>query len=228
MSKRLLWCISIAFTLSLLLLGACYGGWEVPKGQPAQIKSPVNYDPNLSDPFFESEERSHPWWIIKHRDGHFEDTTSDKRPEKEPPRVKHTAECFITALEPGRDKDLVSRDTDLATFCEAKLLDVNMIDLLIHAKNMAYVDALRVRIRNGMFACRYWTFYIRPGKADWIWTTKRQKLTLDKKVHRKGDVIKGKIAFECAQEPTNPKYVEKWGRNPTTIKVKGVFKTILE
>jgi len=47
-------------------------------------------------------------------------------------------------------------------------------------------------------------------------------------VYRNGDVIKGKIDFECVQEPTNREYIEKWGSDPTTIKVYGVFKTIVE
>lgn len=222
--------IALAAVLTLLLLGHSIadnlkygiGSWQVPSGQPAQMSSRVDHDPKLTDPFFKSNEWSYPYWIIKHADGHFESTSSvDERPVKEPPRVKHTAKCFITALEYGRD-------TDSVRFCEAKLLAVNVIDLLIHEKNMAYVDALRVQIRNGMFTCQYWTFYKWPGKADWIWTTKRQELTLEKKVYRKGDVIKGKIAFECVEEPTNPKYIEKWSRNPTTIKVYGVFKTVLE
>ena len=78
---------------------------------------------------------------------------------------------------------------------------------------------------------RYRTEYpiaTRPDPAL-IWTTKRQKLTLDKNVYRKGDVIKGRIDFECVEEPTNPKYIEKWGKIiPSSITVKGVFKTILE
>ena len=105
-----------------------------------------------------------------------------------------------------------------------------MIDLFIHESNPGEDDALRVQIRNGRFTCQYWAEYpvrTRPDPAL-IWTTKRQKLTLDKNVYRKGDVIKGRIDFECVEEPTNPKYVEKWGKIPLTITVKGVFKTILK
>ncbi len=79
-----------------------------------------------------------------------------------------------------------------------------------------------------MFRCQFWNLYQIPRLADMVWTTKRQELTLDKEVYGKGDVIKGRIDFECVQEATNPKYVEKWGRTPTTIKVYGVFKTILK
>lgn len=61
-----------------------------------------------------------------------------------------------------------------------------------------------------------------------LWTTKRQELTMDRKMYRKGDLIKGRIDFECLQEPTSPKYIEKWGRDARTIKVQGVFKTIVE
>jgi hypothetical protein len=61
-----------------------------------------------------------------------------------------------------------------------------------------------------------------------LWRDSSQKLTLDKKVYPKGDVIKGRIEFECLEEPTNPKYIEGWGRHLTTIKVYGVFKAIVE
>jgi hypothetical protein len=61
-----------------------------------------------------------------------------------------------------------------------------------------------------------------------IWTTKQQKLTLDKKTYSKGDVVKGKIDFECAESTTDPKWIEKYGPNPITIKVFGVFKTIVK
>jgi hypothetical protein len=196
------------------------GTWEVPSGQPTQMQSQVDYDRKLTDPFFKSNKWSYPWYIIKHPDGHFEDTRSDKRPKKEPPRLKHTANCFSTAY----------GGAHLLRFCEAKLLDPNMIDLLIHESNPAYIDAVRVEIRNEMFSCQYWAMYKvgfkrRPGT---IWTTTRQELTLDKKIYRKGDVIKGKIELECVEEPTNPEYIEKWGKNPKTIKVYGVFKTIVE
>jgi hypothetical protein len=135
--------------------------------------------------------------------------------------VKHTAECFIASSKYGRDKDLV-------TFCEARLLDVNMMDLLIHEKNMAYIDALKVRIRNGMFTCQYWTFY-KWKRGHLMWKTKRQELILDKKVYRKGDVIKGRIDFECVEEEAmGLKGIEKYDREPTSYKVYGVFKTIVE
>lgn len=61
-----------------------------------------------------------------------------------------------------------------------------------------------------------------------VWTTKRQELTLDKTEYRKGDVIKGRIDFECLQEATRPGFIERHGKWLLTIKIYGVFKTIVE
>jgi hypothetical protein len=140
---------------------------------------------------------------------------SNKRPKS------HTAKCFSTSREGGTGKHLVIH-------CDARLVDANMIDLLIHHSNAADDDALRVLIKKEFFTCQYWTLNKGRGEPDWIWTTKGQKLTLDKKTYRKGDVIKGRIDFECVQEPTNPEYIDHWGKDPRIIKVYGVFKTIVK
>ncbi|MEW6533818.1 MAG: hypothetical protein AB1473_23515 [Thermodesulfobacteriota bacterium] len=194
-------------------LGYGVGSWEVPPGQPDQIWSQVDYDANLSDPFFESNEWSYPYGG--------QVVTSGMWPEGEdPPRLKHTAKCFSTSFG-GREHRV--------RFCEVKLLDVNMIDLFIHdTTKPAYFDKLRVHIRNGMFMCQYSTVYKDSTNVGLIWTTKRQELTLDKKSYHKGDTIKGRIDFECVQEISNPKYVGKWGRNPKSIKVYGVFNAIVQ
>ncbi|AFM26882.1 hypothetical protein [Desulfomonile tiedjei] len=180
-----------------------------PSGQPEQMVSRIDYDPKLTDPFFKVNEWSYP-------DYDLEGTPLHKRP-KNPPRLRHTAKCFSTSL--GQEHRV--------RFCEAKLLD-GVIDLFIHEDNPAFFDQLTIRIRNGMFTCQYWTGYKAPGKGDWIWTTKRQELTLDKKVYEKGDLIKGRIDFECAEKPTNPKYIWKYGDYLATIKVYGVFRTIVK
>ena len=42
-------------------------------------------------------------------------------------------------------------------------------------------------------------------------------------------MIKGRIDFECVQKVIDPKNIERWGKDPTTtIKVYGVFKTIVK
>ncbi len=215
------WTVALATVLVQLLLGQAFGA-ELqipPSAQPDQMWSKVDYDPKFTDPFFKSNEWSYPWWIIEHPDGHFESTRSeDESPVKDPPRLKHTAKCFSTSF---GEKHLIK-------ICEAKLLDANAIDLFIHEDNASFIEDLKVQIKHGMFTCEYYGLCDIPSAKGLVSTTKRQELTLDKKVYQKGDVIKGKIDFEWVEEVTDPEYVEKYGRNPITITIKGVFKTILE
>jgi len=149
MSVRPVKCMLLAPVLGLLLLGHSFGAkddydvWRVPPGQPEQMWSKVDYDPKLSDPFFKSNEWSY-------QGGGLERPDPGMLPEGEKPRkLRHTARCFSTSL--GIEH--------LVRFCEARLLDVNMIDLLIHDDDPAFIDALRVQIRNGMFTCQYSTAY---------------------------------------------------------------------
>lgn len=211
MSIRLVKWILLAPFLTLLLLGHGYGGErpDSPGGQREQMWSHVDYDPKLSDPFFESDEWS--YW-----EGSRENPDSGMFPPREVPRkLKHTARCVSTSF--GSKHEV--------RFCEAKLRDDSKIDLFIKEHNPAFDDALRVQIKNGMFTCQYWTYYRAGPREGLIWTTKRQKLTLDKKAYRKGDVIKGRIDIEVLDEFVNPKSP---GRSPRLITVYGVFKTIVE
>ncbi len=218
MGIRYLKWILLGSVLALLSLGHSFGiDSPVPlSGQPAQMWSKIDYDPKLTDPFFKSDEWSYPYGG--------QVVVSGMWPEGEdPPRLKHTARCYSTSGHSSPEKN-----EHLVRFCDARLVDMNTIDLFIHEDDPEFVDKLTLRITKGMFTSQYQTSYKRPGIADWIWTTKRQGLALDKKAYRKGDVIKGRIDFECIQEPSNPKYIQEYGKNLTTIKVYGVFRAIVK
>lgn len=173
------------------------------------MQSPVDYDPKLTDPFFQSDEWS--YW-----EGSRENPDPGMFPEGEIPRkLKHTARCLSTSF--GSKHEV--------RFCEARLRDKNKIDLFIHEHNPAFDDDLIVRIRNGRFTSHYRTFYRAGPTEGLVWTTKRQKLTLDKKAYQKGDVIKGRIAVEILDEYID---AESPGRPPRRITLYGVFKTIVK
>jgi hypothetical protein len=197
MSIRPLKWILLGLVLALLLLSHGFGAewWaDPPSGQPAQMWSQVAYDPKLTDTWFDSDASGYPY--------DRQAAASGKASEREDPSLfGDSAMCFSTGWGVKHVVD----------FCEARLVDVNTIDLFIHNDGPGFLDRLRVRVKNSMFRCQYWTFYKAPGgKADLIWTTKRQELTLDDQAYRIGDVIKGRIDFECVEEATNPEYVAKW------------------
>jgi hypothetical protein len=203
--------LTTVLLLSLPTHGLGYDMWQPPPGQPAQMWSKFDYDPKLWDTFFESDVMGYP------DRGHIT-TRGKKRKGEDSSLSEHTARCFSNSL---GTKHLVE-------FCEARLVDANTIDLLIHHTSPGFHDRLRVQVRNGMFTCQFWNLYQIPGRADMVWTTKRQALTLDKELYRKGDVLKGRIDLECVMEATNPEFIEKKGRRTRTVKVYGVFKPIVE
>ena len=203
MSIRPLKWILLTPVLALLLSGHGFGAkWQNPPGGlPDQMQSQVNYDPELSDPFFESERWRCP---------------NNKEECDDKDRLKNTARCFTSF-----------QYDHFIHVCDAKFVDANTIELFIHEATASTYDNLRIIIRNGVFRTQYWTDNVESTPLDegLRWTTTKQKLTLDKTVYRKGDVIKGRIVFECAEEVNNPLPGAQF---PHIIKIEGVFKTILE
>jgi len=121
-----------------------------------------------------------------------------------------TAKCYSTHR--GKHPVYLSK---------ARLLDGHVIEILIHKKSPAFSDSLLVRISGGKFTCQFWSLFDFRAVR---WTTTRQKLTLDRKAYRKGDVIKGRIDFACWAELHNPHPDSP----PHETRVYGVFKTIVE
>lgn len=212
--------VALATILTLVLFHHGHGAeWrDCPPGKPVQMRFEVNYDPKLSDPFFETEEWTIGEWGEEHVNGRIVYTRRQcLSGEKESDCLKNTARCFSSF-----DQD------HTIDFCHARLLDRDTIELLFYDEDSLIEEYLRIVIQGRVF----WSQYCFPGGAvHRIWTTKQQDLTLDKQVYRKGGVIKGRIDFESLGEDTVPPLAaraRRYGRNAYTVTVKGVFKTILE
>jgi hypothetical protein len=178
-------CLMMVAAALLVLLPACPGhGWPFHFGYHVeQIKSPVNYDPDLTDSFFQTA------------------------------RVG-TAKCFSSI-----DSEHAIR------FCNAESDNDGTIQIWIRDDDVS----LRFVVKNGAFSCEYIDFSnVYPEPRSELWRTKKQELTLDKQVYHRGDVIKGRIYFECVDEKVTPELAAKLGLWPHPITVKGVFKTIVK
>jgi hypothetical protein len=108
--------------------------------------------------------------------------------------------------------------------CEAKLINPDTIELTFHNPGPACHEWLKCLITKGIFGCCYKVNCEGPREISTS-TTKREKLTLDKRVYQKGDLIKGRIDVEVLNEPINPKYANS---GPRTITVRGIFETIVK
>jgi hypothetical protein len=173
----------------------------------------------LSDPFFKSEKWTNSNYAYVNLDGRKVKTREKcASGKKESQCLKNTAKCLKSH----------EMQEYMIEFCRARLLSDGTIELIIHDDESIYDEYLKIVVQKGVFRSQFWAWY----KADYgqrlIWATQKQDLTLDRQVCRKGDVIKGRIHFECVQEPGNPEYIEKYGKHSTTIAVNGVFKTIVE
>ncbi|MFH0821189.1 MAG: hypothetical protein V2B18_00430 [Pseudomonadota bacterium] len=177
--------------------------------QPDQMWSKVNYDPSLTDPFFDTEE-----WRC--RDG----CTACATCRDGKPVEKNTAKCYSTSFGVKHQ----------VRFCLAKSNGPRKTVLFIDKKDREFLEDLTIIVEEGWFRCQYRAVYKTSAfpHANLIWTTKSQRLTLDREEYHRGDVIKGWLEFECLEEPTHPIYLEKKGRHLRTIKVYGVFKTIVK
>ena len=103
----------------------------------------------------------------------------------------------------------------------ASLRDADTIEVLIHSQFVAFSNFLLIRITGGKFSCQFWNGFDYGAVR---YATTAQRLILDKKAYKKGDVIKGRIDFECFSELIHPHPASP----PSLIRLYGVFKTIVE
>ena len=148
--RSLKWIIS-GPVLALSLLGHVYGA-ESPapqSGQPAQISSKVNYDPHLSDPFFESEKWTYTQWVEENVNGRIVRTRKEcASGQKTLKCLKNTARCISSQM--------FDHTID---FCHAKLLDGGTIELSIKDDHSPIVECLSIVVENGEFWSRYGISY---------------------------------------------------------------------
>ncbi|MFH1117959.1 MAG: hypothetical protein V1792_28900 [Pseudomonadota bacterium] len=214
-ARSLKWVVLGTLLTHFFLSHGLCAGPRIPQDLAPQIWSRVQYDPKLNDPFFRSVKWTYPDWIREDPKGYFISLRSeDKNPVKDPPRLVRTAELLSNPWNYWH----------LLNFCEAGLLGKHTIQLFVPDQNNT-TEQLRVLIRDGKFSCQYWQT---SDLGAYTWTTTRQKLTLDKEMYRKGDVIRGRLDFECVIEPINREWIWKYGKRPRTIQVYGVFKMIVE
>jgi hypothetical protein len=192
------WILALTAVLLLLLLGHGFGLVLTPDLAP--MWSRVHYDPNLTEDVLTR--------LMK-----MVSLSTDK--------------CYFTSF--GIKKGVV---------CKLTLIRPDYVHVSISKERLEYLhgetpddydpeycgETLNVEIIKGMFRCYHERRdCIKPGCGYWCKaTTKRQELTLDKQTYRKGDVITGRIDFECLVEC--PQCPEK----PEPVIVKGVFRTILK
>lgn len=206
MKNGFLLCLVLAFLPPPPALSGEQGEWS---------GSPVEYEEGLTGPFFEGETWRAPWWIIEHDDGTFEDTTGRITRREDIPRLRNTADCRTGHQLPHTIR-----------FSSARRIDEETVEIRIRDETASTYDDVMILVRNGRFLARYRTVYPVAAANDGIvWTTKKQRLVLNKRSYRDGETIRGWIEFECTEESTDPRSGAKERR---VIRIEGPFKPVLE
>jgi hypothetical protein len=168
--------------------------------------STIDYDPNLKDPFFKPNESSDAL-VCDDGVGTY--------------GVNHKVECCCNSKE-GLD------ETRLHRFCEARVIDGHNIALRFYDPDRGHErgTCLMVWMRKGRFTMDYQgsNVYGKSIRLQVRWIPQKQKLTLDKRAYRKGEVIKGRIEFECLKRMRWRGLKQEKTR---TFKIFRVFKAIL-
>jgi hypothetical protein len=196
------WIVVLATLLVLLLLGHGFGAER--SSMPTPEWSQVHYDPNLTEDLLTR--------LLK---------------------IVHlsTDKCYFTSF--GIRSTCAFKLESLDKRVYQDHIQFTLVKLPDPTEPRCLEDCderLSVKIMDGRFWCSYLNFcYWRQIACfhsnscyRYLKSVKRQELTLDKRTYRLGDVIIGRIDFECLVEcPESPE-------KPEPVMVKGIFKTILK
>ncbi len=181
----------------------------------------VQYDPHLKMPEKNADDWSYPWYMIKHVDGHFENTMSDTIQAEDTLRLYHNAHCYTYDDQTATNaKNYRSR----LPFAEAKRSE-DTLKLKIHDFSASNYELLHLNIYGGKYKMTYRTSYVylyQDIEFDYL----NSALVLQKRPpYQPGDTLKGALTLEL-----NETIIFEDGKSnpPSSRLIKGTFEVEVE
>jgi len=205
-------------TLLLLFFGICFTSFTFFEKKEIQDSkwTPIKFDKNLTVPKIEADDWSYPWYILKHKDGDFENITADTILPQDTIHLIHNAKCYSFLK---KNKIVNKRALSRLRFCEAEIQSDSLM-IKIYDFSVSNTEAVFLTIYNDQFRFVYNTAYVFPYK-NLEFNYLNQFLKLNKKPpYIKGDIILGEIEAEFIESTIYEK------ETPTTSKtkvIKGYF-----
>jgi len=183
------------FTIVLLFaLGIClFCSAVFPKKKTFNTDwTPIIFDENFTTPKIEEDDWSYPWYVIKHQDGHFENTMADTILPKDTIHQIHNSRCYSFF----KKKNILDKEAhDRLKFCEAKI-KMDSLNIEIYDMSASNGEIIFLTIVNNHFKLKYNTAYVFPYK-NIEFTYYNQYLKINKKPpYLKDDIIFGEIKTE--------------------------------
>jgi hypothetical protein len=177
----------------------------------------VNVNENLVLPKEDKNDWSYPWYMIKHKDGHFENTFGDEIKHEDTMKLYHPSHCYSFI-----EKDTTSRLKYAKAKKAGKTVQISLFD-----RSASNYESLDLEIKNFKeFNLKYNISYVYPYDSI-VFTFLKKELEIKKSNYQKGENLVGYV--NCILEEKI--YTNKNNKKEIHSKIKdlnGVFEVIIE
>ncbi|WP_395739833.1 hypothetical protein [Prosthecobacter sp.] len=151
------------------------------------VKATVVIDASLDSDFLRSKQASYPWYIVKHDDGHLEDTMNGGHPSRKAVRkIEHTSNCVSN-----------HQGEHVMNSCDATLMSGGGVELSIYGGLPAYTSGVTVKIdEKKQFTCDFEFISVAPFAGTIQWNITRKTLRLKKDGFKAGERLFGWLSVE--------------------------------
>ena len=204
-------------TLCTLTVVAALGAEAVPPvkeiGECIDLTESVAVvDATLDNKFFRSKEKSYPWYIIEHDDGHLENTMGGKVSREDAIKLEHTAKCVSS-----------HQGEHVMTFCDAEVTNDGLA-LNISGGLPAYASDLSLQIvKDKVVKCEFKATYPMSVPGEQLsWTITKKALKIKSESFKPGERLLGWLLVEFEE---TCKAGEKTSRQ--THRIEGWIKPVI-
>lgn len=148
----------------------------------------IEIQSNLETPAIDSTAWFYPWYVIKHRDGHFENTLGESISKTDTAHLVQNTSCEINYQ--WADKQYVYPLKQATAKQKDDTLFISIID-----ESASNYECLEIKILDGKFRLNYDKIYVIPTQRQEVLCLS-QRLILNQGRYEVGERIKGKIEAE--------------------------------
>jgi len=132
---------------------------------------------------------SYPWHVIKHKDGHFENTTGNPITKKDTAHLIHYSNCY-SYLE---KEEIIDFEQAIKLPFTYSKINKDTLDIIIYDESTSNSESIKLKVINRKFKSEYKISYVFPNESLTINYIKND-LTLNKEPpFEKGEKIIGKL-----------------------------------
>lgn len=175
-------------------------------------------DVNLKTPAIDSSKWTYPWYMIKHQDGHFENTLGESIMSSDTAHLIHNSRCILQT-EIHYSNDRINSDLK---FAKAILVN-DTLQIKIYDESASNWNHVTINVVKRKFNLNYKANYVFPYKRIDYQIEKKSLILNSKPPFKKGEIIKGSVEIELQET-----IVKETGNLSKNKIIFGTFETKVE